>query len=360
MRDRSLRIAVIASSRHPIAEPFAGGLEAHVWHLTRALTAAGHDVTLFAGPGSDVGPGVDVMHVNIFEPSAVARSDVSMPPETAMRDHHAYLSLMLELTADPTRFDLIHNHSLHYLPIAMAPALNTPMVTTLHTPPTPWLESAMTMSPNPRCVAVSGHTARLWEHVLGSTPVLRNGVRIGHWPEGPGGDDLVWFGRLVPEKGPHLAIEAARLAGKSLRLAGPRSDEDYFTTMIAPHLDDQIRYVGHLGQAALAELVGSSAATLVTPMWDEPYGLVVAESLACGTPVASFDRGGIPEIVGDDAGILVPPGDVAALASAALAVGGYDRRVVRRRAVTHCSEDAMVEQYQLLYSDMVAPQRVSA
>lgn len=79
----------------------------------------------------------------------------------------------------------------------------------------------MTAAPHPRCVAVSGHTARLWEHVLGPTPVVRNGVRIEHWPEGTGGTDLVWFGRLVPEKGAHLAIEAARLAGKPLRLAGP-------------------------------------------------------------------------------------------------------------------------------------------
>jgi glycosyltransferase involved in cell wall biosynthesis len=358
--ERPLQIAVIASSRHPIAEPFAGGLEAHVWHLTRALTAAGHEVTLFAGPGSDVGPGVHVMHVNIFEPSEVARGDVSMPSETAMRDHHAYLTLMLELAADPGRFDVIHNHSLHYLPIAMAPALSTPMVTTLHTPPTPWLESAMTAAPHPRCVAVSGHTARLWEHVLGPTPVVRNGVRIEHWPEGTGGTDLVWFGRLVPEKGAHLAIEAARLAGKPLRLAGPRSDEHYFTTMIEPALDDQIRYVGHLGHSALAELVGSSAATLVTPMWDEPYGLVVAESLACGTPVASFDRGGIPEIVGTDGGILVPPGDVAALASAALAAARYDRCSVRQRALTHCSEDAMMEQYHVLYSEMAGRENIPA
>ncbi|OLT51294.1 glycosyl transferase family 1 [Gordonia sp. CNJ-863] len=356
MRD-PLRIAVVASSRYPIAQPFAGGLEAHVWHLTRALTLAGHEVTLFAGAGSDLPVESDRLRGELFEPSAAARSDVSMPPIEVLQDHHAYLSLMLSFSRNPGDFDVIHNHSLHYLPVAMGPSVETPMVTTLHTPPTPWLESALALAPETRCVAVSRHTAQAWSHVLGSIPVVHNGVQLDHWPIGHGGDDLVWFGRFVPEKGAHLAIEAARTTGRRLRLAGPISDETYFRDHVAPFLGDRVRYEGHLHQHELARLVGSCGAALVTPVWNEPYGLVVAESLACGTPVAGFARGGIPEIVGDNAGVLVPGDDVDALAEATEKAFTLDRCEVRRRAQEHCSDIAMIERYTAIYTDMVADRR---
>ena len=101
----TLRIAIVASSRYPIAQPFAGGLEAHVWHLTRALTLAGHEVTLFAGAGSDLPVDSDRLRGELFEPSAAARSDVSMPQLEALQDHHAYLSLMLSFTNNPGDYD---------------------------------------------------------------------------------------------------------------------------------------------------------------------------------------------------------------------------------------------------------------
>ncbi|WP_168701664.1 glycosyltransferase [Gordonia paraffinivorans] len=353
----SLRIAIIASSRYPIAQPFAGGLESHVWHLTRALTAAGHEVTLFAGAGSDLPVDSDRLRGRLFEPSAAARADVSMPPAEVLHEHHSHLSLMLELARNPDEFDVIHNHSLHYLPVAMGPSVQTPMLTTLHTPPTPWLESALTLAPGTRCVAVSRHTAQAWAHVLGTVPVVHNGVRLDRWTSGPGGDDLVWFGRIVPEKGTHLAIEAARLTGRRLRLAGPISDEQYFRDRVAPALGDHVTYEGHLRQRDLARLVGSCGATLVTPVWDEPYGLVVAESLACGTPVTGFARGGIPEVVDAGSGVLVAPDDVHALAAAAEEAIVLDRRLVRRRAEQHCSDAAMIGRYRAIYEQMVAGRR---
>ncbi len=358
-----LRIALIASNRFPIAQPFAGGLEAHVWHLTQGLIDAGHHVTLFAAEGSDTQLNCTEMPVRELHLSAAAISDPAMTARPFLDDHHAYLSLMMALAnADHDRFDVIHNHSLHYLPIAQAPSLSIPMICTLHTPPTPWLESAVAITggDNVRYVAVSRHTSAAWGALVPDIDVVPNGIDSGLWPFAPGGSALVWIGRITPEKGPHVAIEAARRAGRSLTLAGPVSNRRYFDTEVAPRLDENIRYAGHLPHRELATLVGGSAAALITPMWDEPYGLVVAEAMSCGTPVVSFARGGIPEIVDDACGRLIPPGDVDAMAAAIPEAESMDRATVRHCALTRCSAEAMLDRYLTIYYRTINAQRVKS
>jgi glycosyltransferase involved in cell wall biosynthesis len=272
-----------------------------------------------------------------------------------MADHHAYLNVMMQLADRDSGYDIVHNHSLHHLPVVMAPTLATPMITTLHTPPTPWLESALDISggASNRFAAVSRHTADAWRHVAPEVTVVPNGVDFRRWPLGPGGDDLVWFGRITAEKAPHLAIEAAHRAGLPLVLAGPISDAEYFQQSIAPSLSDRVRYAGHLSHEKLAHLVGHSAAALITPVWNEPYGLVVAEAMSCGTPVVAFACGGIPEIVSPRSGRLVPPNDVEAMADAIPAALALSRMHVHRHAVAHCSAEAMVTAYLDLYRETI-------
>ncbi|MET9498785.1 glycosyltransferase [Streptomyces sp. NPDC006552] len=351
----ALRVALIASARHPIAEPFAGGLEAHTWGLAHALTGRGHHVELFAAPGSDPALGARELPVHRVVLSRAARSDASMPGAAWVEEHHAYLRLMLDLARDGEhRFDIVHNNSLHYLPVAMAPALRVPVITTLHTPPTPWLESAIqTHDATPvTFAAVSRFTASAWRPLVPAARVVRNGVDTGFWQPGPGGSDLVWSGRLVPEKGPHLAIRAARAAGVPLKLAGPVADERYFTEQVEPLLGDGAQYVGHIDRHGLAQLLRTAAAALVTPSWDEPYGLVVAEALACATPVCGFDRGALAEILTPDCGLLAPPGDVQALADLIPRVMRLDRRAARARAEQFCALDRMADAYTALYEEV--------
>lgn len=350
-----LRVALIASARFPISEPFAGGLEAHTWWLARALHRRGHHVELFAAPGSDPALTARELPVRRTVLSDAARADTSMPSVRWMEEHHAYLGLMLDLARDgEQRFDVVHNNSLHYLPVAMAAALRIPVVTTLHTPPTPWLESAITAQDS--CpvtfTAVSRFTAGAWRPTVPAVRVVRNGIDMDFWAPGPGGGDLVWSGRLVPEKGAHLAIEAARAAGMPLRIAGPVSDRAYFEDRVAPLLGDDVRYVGHLDRRELAGLLGSASAALVTPGWDEPYGLVVAEALACGTPVCGFDRGALAEILTPDCGLLAPPGDVDALAELIPRAVKLDRRAARRRAEEFCCLDRTADAYTSLYEEV--------
>lgn len=273
-------------------------------------------------------------------------------------EHHAYLDLMTSLR---TRFfDIIHNNSLHYLPVSMASTLTTPMVTTLHTPPFCWLESGIRLcrAPNMRFVAVSDTIRELWSPIATIDRTVANGIDLDSFPFSPTADPsdyLIWYGRIVPEKGLHLAIDAARTVGRPLKIAGPISDPEYFVDEIEPRLGTDATYMGHLEHRALGRLVGGARVFLCTPRWEEPYGLVVAEALACGTPIAAFARGAIPALVDESCGALAIPDDVASLADATRRAMELDRLSCRRRAETICDADAMIDAYEALYTEMMKP-----
>ncbi len=348
-----MRICLVASSRYPIREPFAGGLESQTHGLAQELARRGHDVSLFAGAGSDQALSVQLLPALAFQPSRSAMADRNAPDRAWLAEHHAYLSLMLRLVHDTDRFDLVHNNSLHHLPVAMAPAVRAPMLTTLHTPPLPMMESALSLAPSGSVfTAVSAFTADAWAHVVPST-IVRNGVDVARWRRGGGGGPAVWSGRLVREKAPHDAIAACQRAGVPVVLAGPVHDRDYFDARIAPLLGDDVAYVGHLRHAELVDLLGTASVAVVTPAWDEPYGLVAAEAMSCGTPVAGYARGGLPEIVTRRAGVLVPAGDVDALAAAVLEARALPRCDVRRHAELECSLSRMVDDYERVYAGLL-------
>ncbi|MBW3619133.1 MAG: glycosyltransferase family 4 protein [Actinobacteria bacterium] len=347
-----MRVAIIASARHPIREPFAGGLEMHTHALATGLRERGHEVTVFASGDSDPEMGVEPVcpTASGLDLSHAARTDLSMLSRRFMEEHHAYQHLLLRL---PGRdFDVIQNSSLHYLPVAMAGSLDTPFVTTLHTPPVPWIESAVAAAPEPSTitfVSVSEHNASSWSQVT-VREVIPNGIDPRGWPFSASGDPglAIWTGRIVPEKGPHLAVEAAHAAGLRIWLAGP-ADEGYLEGEVLPRLHPRDAYLGHLTQADLAEAVGGAGVQLVTPCWDEPFGLVVPEALSCGTPVAAFDRGAMSELLDEECGRLAPPDDIEALATAAVEALELDRRACRRHVEAHFTLDRMVDRYETLY-----------
>lgn len=350
-----MRIGVIAHLKHPIAEPFAGGLEMHTHLLASSLRRRGHAVTVFASTRSEPGLGLEA----ICDETCLDAVGVAEAADVAFfKEHHAYLSLMNGLRIRD--FDLIHNNSLHYLPVSMADALPMPMVTTLHTPPFCWLESGVRVarSGNNSFVAVSESIRKSWAPVTAIDRVILNGIdlcrfRFAEQPEPE--PYLIWYGRIVPEKGLHFALDAARLLGIPLRFAGPVLDRDYFDAEIAPRVaGSEALYLGHLAHEELSQVIGGARAFLCTPCWEEPYGLVVAEALACGVPVAAFSRGAIPEILTPECGVLAVPDDAASLAAATAQALALSRADCRRRAETLCDAEIMIDQYEALYRERIA------
>lgn len=358
-----LRIAVIAPLRFPISQPFAGGLESSLWHHVRSLRARGHDVVLCATEGSDF---LDASPPELVLPAVrwnghADATDTTYPPGYLSHALTALARAMERIATDPIGFDVIDNHCLHGVPLRWSGRLRAPMVTTLHTPPLPAMLAAHGSGIEPRSafVAVSSHTAAEWAAAGVPARVVPNAVDTDRWAAGPGGDDLVWFGRLVPEKGAHFALAAARATGRRIVLAGRIGDARYFSDEIAPHLGREVEFAGLLDQRELAELVGSSACALVTPVWDEPFGLVIAEAMSTGTPVVSFASGGVPEVMGSSLGsVLVPAGDTAALArgvqtmTALTAADPGFRTAVRRDAVARFSLDRRARDIEAVYAEL--------
>jgi len=350
-----LRIGVLTHIQHPIRQPFAGGLEAFTYDITRGLQQRGHAVTLFASSSS----AAELNLVPVWSDDTYvngARRHASLS-EDYLQEHHAYLAVMQGI--DDHGFDIVFNNSLHYVPATMASMIRTPMLTVLHTPPFFELINAyraLRSSPrNARFCTISAANARAWAELLPDCAVIPNGIDLAHWsPRGEPGEHAFWFGRLVPDKGAHLAIDAARLAGVPLRLAGHAVDPDYFAEQIAPRLGDGVEYLGHLPREVLVEELARASVALVTPCWEEPFGLVVAEALACGTPVAAFDRGALADLLDENTGALAAAGDVAGLADALRVARGKSRAACRRLAEAQWSHELMLTRYEQLLRDVVA------
>ncbi|MEX3504994.1 glycosyltransferase [Corynebacterium sp. LK2510] len=350
---RALRVAFVGPSRYPVREPYAGGLEAFCHTTVSALRDCGHHVDFYAAKGSDGNttdfelPGVD------WGRDVVSATDTSYPEGGREREDAAFVALRQLLVQ--RGYDVVHNNSLN--PFMFASEFSPeplPMVTTLHTPELPDLASAILAAGDKagRFVAVSPVTAADWQ-IPQPITVIPNGVNGCTWRPGPGGTSAVWFGRLVPEKGPHLAIDACQLLGLPLLLAGRKGDHAYFQEEIAPRLDgERVRWVGELSHAELRTLVGRCAVSLATPRWEEPFGLVAFESMACGTPVAAFDRGGLGALLFDAPAALAEPDDVVSLAKATHTALHIERAAVRDWVVRNYSLARTARRYAQIYKEV--------
>jgi len=309
--------------------------------ITEGLVTLGVDVTLFATGDS----------VTAAELDSVCRTPYAEDPEADGRIWEAlHVAHALSRSGE---FDLVHNH-LDWLPLSFAGLCRSPMVTTVHG------FSNRAILPAYRSAQATGRSAlvsisdadRVADLTYAAT--VYHGVDLAALPFSPaGGEELVILGRIHPDKGTADAIEIARQAGRRLLICGIIQDQAYFDELIKPKIDDDaVVYLGSIGPTERAAVLGSALALLHPIHFDEPFGLSVVESMACGTPVVAYRRGSMPEVVDiGQTGFLVD--DPSAAATAVTAVGELDRATCSAVAARRFSAERMVLDYVAVYEQVL-------
>jgi glycosyltransferase involved in cell wall biosynthesis len=339
-----VKIGILAPPWLPVPPAAYGGTESVLDVLARGLDAAGHDVVLFSTADSTC---------------PVRRSWVgpSVPPQ-AIGTVVAELQQVLAGYEALGGCDLIHDHTLCGPLLAAQSGMRSPaVVTTAHGPMDGEL-APMYRALSGRVPVIAISHAQAAQAACSVAAVIHHGVELDRYPMGGGaGGYLAFLGRMCAEKGPHRAIEIARRAGLPLRIAAKMREpleRAYFEASVAPRLGGDIEYVGELGWddklALLRDAVG-----LVNPIaWPEPFGLVMVEALACGTPVLALASGAAPEIVLDGrTGFLAD--DVEQLAARAGDLATLDRRLCRSSVEAHFSAESMIREHVRFYERVLAP-----
>lgn len=346
-----MRIAITVDPYIPVPPRFYGGIERVVDLLIDGLRARGHAVTLFAHPES--------------------RTDVELvpygaPPHVGGRERLTELwQVGSGLWARRRAFDLVHSFGRLAALLPVLRVRRLPKLQSYHRPEVPWTSVMRAVRLAGPSIAFTAPSASVFgaRETLGPAAgrwrLVSNGVDLARYRASdrvPAGAPLAFVGRLEPMKGADAAIAIARGAGRRLVIAGTRvesgPDATYFDRSIAPYLDgDRVQYVGPVDDAQKSALLGSSAALLFPSHYQEAFGLVMIEAMACGTPVIGFRNGAVPEVV--EEGVT---GFVCSSASDAMEavgrIGRLDRRRVRAECEARFSASAMVAGYERCYEEM--------
>jgi len=339
-----MRIAQVSPLFERVPPVLYGGTERVVYYLTEELVRRGHDVTLFASGDSQTSarlispcPRAIRLDGNVFDPGVY---------------HMLELGMVLDMIKE---FDIVHFH-LDYFHFPLTRFVSTPIVTTLHGRlDLPELQPLYNYYPEVNLISVSNSQRELVPdaHWVGT-------VYHGYPPEllpfhSKSEGYLAFLGRISPEKRPDLAIEVAKRAGIPLKIAAKVDpiDRTYFENQIKPMLNHPlIEYVGEISDSEKGEFLGRAKALLFPIDWPEPFGLVMIEALACGTPVVARPCGSVPEIVKDGrTGFL--EWNIDALVDAVKKVDEIDRRVCRMDMERRFSVKRMADQYLNIYWTLI-------
>ncbi len=340
-----MKILQLAPLWEAVPPPAYGGTEAVVSLLTEELVARGHEVTLAASGDSMT----SAEHFAVY-PHSLRRAD-----DLHDRNPYDWMHIAMSL-AHGRDFDVVHNHA-GELAMAMSSLIDVPVLTTLHCLPTVdtqfiwdrYTGAFNTISAAQRRPVGIDRPARFMGYV-------HNAIDVETFPfQAEKGDDLLFLSRVAPEKGPHIAIEAARRLGRRLIIAGKvdRYDRDFFEEVIRDQIDgEQIVFAGEADAVRKRELYRNAHCLLMPLTWEEPFGLVMPEAMACGTPVVALRRGAAPEIIDHGrTGFVVDTVDE--LVEAVKDVHRIDPYACREHVRARFSPRIMADRYVRLYEAML-------
>jgi glycosyltransferase involved in cell wall biosynthesis len=338
-----MRIAQIAPLHEAVPPKFYGGTERVVSFLTEELVSLGHEVTLFASGDS----------VTCAELEAVWPRSLRL--DASLRDPIVPHMLLLEAARRRAHeFDIMHFH-LDYWPFSLFSRQSTPFVTTMHGRlDLPELQSVFKVFPRVPTISISNAQRRTLPQAryVGTVP---HGLPETLLMPQPGKHEyLAFLGRIAPEKGPDRAIRIAQACGIPLKIAAKidRADQRYFETVIQPMLAfGDVEMIGEISDAQKPAFLSGAIGLLMPIDWPEPFGLVMIEAMACGTPVIAFNQGAVPEIVEDGlTGFIVSSQFEAIIAVSKLST--LSRSRVRRRFEERFTAKRMAEDYLSIYRRM--------
>jgi glycosyltransferase involved in cell wall biosynthesis len=333
MKIRDKRVAVLAPVAWRTPPRQYGAWETVASNVTEGLTARGWDVTLFA-----TGDSITKAHLHAVIDKGY-EEDPAADPKVA---EYLHISEVFEHAAE---FDLIHSHY-DFMALTYSRLVRTPVLTTIHGFSSPKIVPVYRKYRDGYFVSISDSDRAPGLNYLAT---VYNGIDLSLYPfQESAGGELIFLGRIHPDKGVHLAIEAARLSGLPLLIAGIIQDKEYFRERVEPCLDQRIRYIGPVDVAGKNELFSRARALLHLNTIPERFGLVLAEASAAGVPAIAMDLGSCREVIEDGkTGFLV--NGVKEAVEAVERVHGINRAACRRRVEQCFSIDTMVQAYEQVY-----------
>jgi glycosyltransferase involved in cell wall biosynthesis len=335
MKYSNKRLAILSPIAWRTPPRQYGAWETVASNVTEGLIARGWDVTLFASGDSVTRAHLHAVLAKGYEEDSTIDSKVA---------EYLHISEVFEHVAE---FDLIHSHY-DFMPLSYTRLIKTPVLTTIHGFSSAKIMPIYQKYRDGYFVSVSDSDRAPGLNYLAT---VYNGIDLSLYPlQGCGGDDLIFLGRIHPDKGVHLAIEVARLSGMRLIIAGIIQDKTYFREQIQPHLDNQnILYIGPVGVTGKNDLFARARALLHLNTIPERFGLVLVEANAAGVPVIAMNLGSCREVIEDrKTGFLVD--NVTEAIQALGRISEIDRSACRSRVRQHFSIETMVEGYERVYS----------
>ncbi|BAY28257.1 group 1 glycosyl transferase [Nostoc carneum NIES-2107] len=338
-----MKIAQVAPLWERVPPPTYGGIELVVSHLTDELVRRGHEVTLFASGDSQT----------LANLEAVYPQALRLDPH--VKEYAVYEMLELSQVYQRAKeFDIIHSH-VGISALSLASLVPTPTVHTLHGSFTNDNRKVYSHHQKQPYISISNAQRQVDLNYFGT---VYNGINPDDYPfkaQPQEPEYLAFLGRFSPEKGPHHAIAIAKQTGWRLKMAGKIDavDSKFFEQEIAPHIDgQQIQYLGEVNHAEKAELLGNAAITLFPITWQEPFGLVMIESMATGTPVIAINLGSVPEVIahGETGFICQNYEQMAQMIPQAL---NLNRQTCRQYVENKFSVSQMVNGYEAVYEQII-------